>query len=111
MDLEVIWVKREGKYFCKWGWTSHFGKHEVICPSGGFCIAVIARSEADEAIHSCLASRWIASRSLSSGAHSRDALARNDREKDGYRFAQPILRAKCGTRCAARNCLSFSAAA
>jgi hypothetical protein len=24
----------EAKYFCKWGWTSHFGKHEVICPSG-----------------------------------------------------------------------------
>ncbi len=20
-DLEVIWVRREGKYFCKWGWT------------------------------------------------------------------------------------------
>jgi hypothetical protein len=78
MDLEVIWVKREGKYFCKWGWTGHFGKHEVICPSGSFCIAVIARSEADEAIHACLASRWIASRSLSSGAHSRDPLARND---------------------------------
>jgi hypothetical protein len=81
MDLEVIWVRREGKYFCKWGWTSHFGKHEVICPSGIFCIAVIARSEADETIHACLASRWIASRSLSSGAHSRDPLARNDGEK------------------------------
>ena len=24
----------EAKYFYKWGWTSHFGKHEVICPSG-----------------------------------------------------------------------------
>src|ERR1700682_133405 len=47
----------------------------LICPSGSFCIAVIARSEADEAIHACLASRWIASRSLSSGAHSRDPLA------------------------------------
>src|SRR5947209_9074395 len=32
----------------------------------------------DEAIHTCLAARWIASRSLSSGAHSRDPLARND---------------------------------
>jgi hypothetical protein len=19
--VEVIWVEREGKYFCKWGWT------------------------------------------------------------------------------------------
>jgi hypothetical protein len=53
----------------------------LICPSGSFCIAVVARSEADEAIHACLASRWIASRSLSSGAHSRDPLARNDGEK------------------------------
>src|SRR5947207_15776942 len=34
MDLEVIWVRREQKYFCKRGWTGHFGKHEVICPSG-----------------------------------------------------------------------------
>src|SRR5258708_1116279 len=31
---ELIWVGREGKYFCKRGWTGHFGKHEVICPSG-----------------------------------------------------------------------------
>jgi hypothetical protein len=21
MDIRVIWVKREAKYFCKWGWT------------------------------------------------------------------------------------------
>src|SRR6267154_2189291 len=32
----------------------------------------------DEAIHALFAARWIASRSLSSGAHSRDPLARND---------------------------------
>jgi hypothetical protein len=32
----------------------------------------------DEAIHSSLAAPWIASRSLSSGARSRDPLARND---------------------------------
>ncbi len=34
IDIEVIWVRRKLKYFCKRGWTSHFGKHEVICPSG-----------------------------------------------------------------------------
>src|SRR6266566_3456439 len=34
MDLEVIWVRREEKYFCKRGWTSNLAKHEVICPSG-----------------------------------------------------------------------------
>ena len=41
--------------------------------------SVIARSVSDEAIHSflCVAT-WIASRSLSSGAHSRDPVARND---------------------------------
>ena len=32
----------------------------------------------DEAIHTFFAARWIASRSLSSGAHSRDPLARNE---------------------------------
>jgi hypothetical protein len=20
-DMDLIWVKREGKYFCKWDWT------------------------------------------------------------------------------------------
>jgi hypothetical protein len=39
---------------------------------------VIARSVSDEAIQSFFAALWIASRSLSSGAHSRDPLARND---------------------------------
>jgi hypothetical protein len=34
MDMHLIWVSRERKYFCKRGWTRHFGKHEVICPSG-----------------------------------------------------------------------------
>src|SRR5712672_1463790 len=32
----------------------------------------------DEAIHTFFCARWIASRSLSSGAHSRDPLARSD---------------------------------
>jgi hypothetical protein len=42
--------------------------------------AVIARSVSDEAIHlwALLVATWIASRSLSSGARSRDPLARND---------------------------------
>jgi hypothetical protein len=41
-------------------------------------LAVIARSESDEAIHTSALALWIASRSLSSGARSRDPLARND---------------------------------
>jgi hypothetical protein len=28
--LKVIWVRREAKYFCKWGWTGN----SLICPSG-----------------------------------------------------------------------------
>jgi hypothetical protein len=36
IDIEVIWVRRETKYFCKRGWTGRFGKHEVICPPGSF---------------------------------------------------------------------------
>jgi hypothetical protein len=27
---ELIWVRREQKYFCKWGWTAN----SLICPSG-----------------------------------------------------------------------------
>jgi hypothetical protein len=33
-DIKVILVKRERKYFCKWGWTGELAKHELICPSG-----------------------------------------------------------------------------
>src|SRR5439155_9972482 len=47
---ELICLGPKQKYFCKRGWTSHFGKHEVICPTGkistvaGFFF-VIARSD------------------------------------------------------------------
>src|SRR6266446_7233775 len=34
LDMHLIWVRPKQKYFCKGGWTGHFGKHEVICPSG-----------------------------------------------------------------------------
>src|SRR6266436_2359836 len=53
---------------------------DLICPgrANQWGRIVIARS--DEAIHTCFAERWIASRSLSSGARSRDPLARNDGE-------------------------------
>jgi hypothetical protein len=45
----------------------------------GLKFVVIARSPCDEAIHFFFVRQeWIASRSLSSGAHSRDPLARND---------------------------------
>ncbi len=57
-------------------------RHEVN-PNNTFSMrdadSVIARSDSDEAIHaSADAARWIASRSLSSGARWRDPLARND---------------------------------
>src|SRR5258706_728085 len=41
----------------------------------------------DEAIHSYFAATWIASRSRSSGAHSRDPLARNDGIKTRQTFS------------------------
>src|SRR5450759_5588074 len=48
--------------------------------------AVIARSEATKQsrLSTSLRQSWIASRSLSSGAHSRDPLARNDVLKTPY---------------------------
>ena len=50
------------------------GSGHRFCSSHRLC-------ERSEAIHSCfLVVLWIASRSLSSGAHSRDPLARNDDE-------------------------------
>jgi hypothetical protein len=44
-------------------------------------IAVVARRVSDEAIQFSLYGFWIASWSLSSGAHSRDPVARNDGRK------------------------------
>src|SRR5229473_5031856 len=72
----------------------------MIFPPAGlltFLLAVIARSQRgpafgrpddkirDPAIQNCVAALWIASRSLSSGAHSRDPLARNDGLKFRFR--------------------------
>jgi hypothetical protein len=39
--MELIWVKREGKYFCKWGWTGQ----PLICPSGGISICQNDRTQ------------------------------------------------------------------
>ncbi|MGH6702225.1 MAG: hypothetical protein ACRECG_02300, partial [Bradyrhizobium sp.] len=44
---------------------------------------VIRHCERSEAIHVATKKEWIASRSLSSGAHSRDPLARNDGRSAG----------------------------
>jgi hypothetical protein len=39
MDIEVIWVRPETKYFCKWGWTAELLNttdlpvgHQPACP-------------------------------------------------------------------------------
>src|SRR6266481_2904801 len=80
------------KIFLQKGLDSPFRKTRSDLPVGQKRLAefVIARSVSDEAIHTCLASIWIASRSLSSGgaepvigrAFARpvgaDPLARND---------------------------------
>jgi hypothetical protein len=50
---------------------------DVLLAGYRFAILVICEERRDEAIHSCFAALWMASRSLSSGARSRDPLARN----------------------------------
>ena len=61
--------------------------------------AVIAKSKATKqsilSFFLC-AARWIASRSLSSGAHSRDPLARNDGFRTNAPHSQPSSPAKAG---------------
>jgi hypothetical protein len=42
-NKQVIWVKREAKYFCKWGWT----QHRVICPAGAHVILRAQRASKD----------------------------------------------------------------
>jgi len=49
----------------------------LVSAGSGVCKVVIARSVATKQSSACFAF-WIASRSLSSGARSRDPLARND---------------------------------
>src|ERR1041384_140081 len=68
--------------------SGHHAAARVACRrtarqrSNSACLSiVIARSPCDEAISVRYAARWIASRSLSSGAHSRDPLARNGAAK------------------------------
>jgi len=51
----------------------------------------------DEAIHAFFVVRWIASRSLSSGAHSRDPLARNDEKTLNPLFLRRHFRRFCFT--------------
>ena len=80
------WRRRAAKCLPPCG-ARAIGEAGQVCSSGQ---TVIARSDSDdlsavaqrakaEAIHlSACAALWIASRSLSSGAHSRDPLARND---------------------------------
>src|SRR5882724_9186623 len=81
---QLGWVRSRGA-----GGVSH-GIYYVLCrivipynefwqESIGLCVnSVIARSESDEAIQLPSLILWIASLSLSSGARSRDPLARND---------------------------------
>ena len=61
---ELIWVRGKQKYFCKRGWTGHFGTHEVICPSGSFAsdardyFAVMAAMKSPQATVDATVRTW-----------------------------------------------------
>src|SRR5713226_9917375 len=57
---------------------SAFAEYDGHCEERLVRRSSTSEGGSDEAIHTFFAARWIASRSLSSGAHSRDPLARND---------------------------------
>jgi hypothetical protein len=59
--VDLICPTGKAKYFFKQGWTAARQANEVICPSGTSAGLVIARSDSDEAIHTCFVDRWIAS--------------------------------------------------
>jgi hypothetical protein len=70
---------RQAKCFSQRDWTVEFEKPEVICPTGKISSLPHRHCERSEAIHSFFARQdGLLPRSLSSGAHSRDPLARND---------------------------------
>jgi hypothetical protein len=50
MDIEVIWVRRETKYFCKDGWTGFSPTGKSVAQFATCSLPVIARSASDEAI-------------------------------------------------------------
>jgi hypothetical protein len=85
--LLLFLPKRKAKYFSPEGWTAH----PLIWPSGkSGCVGVKqmlqprhCEEQRDEAIQNHSWNGWIASLSPSSGAHSRDPLARNDDASDG----------------------------
>jgi hypothetical protein len=89
---------RKQEYFCTDGWTAQIRLRllmESVFRRGCFLCSiayqiVIARSVSDEANPSIYprVERWIASRSLSSGARSRDRLARNDDFRKLCRYAR-----------------------
>jgi hypothetical protein len=78
-----------------------FGASGICMTRGASHSEIVCRhceERSDEAIHSFFlcAARWIASRSLSSGAHSRDPLARNDGFRTNAPHSQPSSPAKAG---------------
>src|ERR1700738_3393587 len=67
-------------------------KHYRHCEERPVRRSSMSEGGSDEAIQLSLVPRWIASRSLSSGAHSRDPLARNDDLNTIVRNLSRILR-------------------
>jgi hypothetical protein len=96
--IKLIWVFGKPEYFCKEGWTEGSANCPGDLPVGWSHrkneprarvndMAWPGRPKVSSSLRGAqrrsnpaflLATRWIASRSLSSGAHSRDPLARND---------------------------------
>jgi hypothetical protein len=92
--IELIWVNRERKCFFKWDWTAQItlirldkfvpARSDGVAKIGGLRLAKSGRRLCEEQNYEAIhlefrdAGLWIAWRSLSSDAHSRDPLARND---------------------------------
>ena len=78
MDIDLIWVGRKQKYFCKWGWT---GK-SLICPSGKSDLTCFNKSRESEArFFICRHSG--ARRSLELGIH-------NHERENGFRACASV---------------------
>jgi hypothetical protein len=71
-NFSSIVIPRYGRYALRKPYLMSFARSDLSA------VAQRAKAEATEVTSFPLAALWIASRSLSSGAHSRDPLARND---------------------------------
>ena len=88
MDIEVIWVRPERKYFCKWGWTAEL-LNTTDLPVGQNQFIRFKKFARSAILRIGQAMSRMAVLTLANGCRTFSKVM-------GFASAQPILRAECG---------------